>query len=63
MLGNPTGQAEIDLSRESAQRRQASEGIWYAMHKHAMHVLIQCSYVTVCMYVVISLHNFYMDSV
>lgn len=30
MLGNPAGQAEVDLSRESAQRRQASEGIWYA---------------------------------
>ena len=30
MAGHPTGQAEVDISREGAQRRQTTEGIWYA---------------------------------
>lgn len=55
MLGNPTGQAEVDISREGAQRRQATEGIWYAntymcdiQHFNTVHIQIS-------MYVVMGL--------
>ena len=29
MLGNPTGQTKVDISWESTERRQATEGIRY----------------------------------